>query len=35
MGHLLFIDNPLNVGFSVNGNDRKGPKQVSSANEAT
>jgi carboxypeptidase C (cathepsin A) len=29
-GHLLFIDNPLNVGFSYNG-DRKAEKQVSSA----
>lgn len=30
-GHLLFIDQPLNVGFSYSGN-RTGDKQVSSAN---
>lgn len=33
-GHLLFIDSPLNVGFSFSG-DRKGDKQVSSTSEAT
>jgi carboxypeptidase C (cathepsin A) len=32
-GHLLFIDQPLNVGFSYYGN-RTADKQVSSANEA-
>lgn len=32
-GHMLFIDQPLNVGFSYAGN-RTGTKQVSSANEA-
>lgn len=32
-GHMLFIDQPLNVGFSYNG-DRKATKQVGSANEA-
>lgn len=30
---MLFIDQPLNVGFSYSGN-RTGPSQVSSANEA-
>jgi len=33
-GHMLFIDSPLNVGFSYYG-DRKGDAQVSSATEAT
>jgi len=32
-GHMLFIDQPLNVGFSYSGN-RTGKAQVSSANEA-
>ena len=32
-GHMMFIDNPLNVGFSYSG-DRNGTAQVSSANEA-
>lgn len=31
-GHTLYIDQPLNVGFSYSGN-RTGEKQVSSANE--
>jgi carboxypeptidase C (cathepsin A) len=31
---LLFIDQPLNVGFSFNGTDRQGPNQVSSAHQA-
>lgn len=33
LGHMLFIDQPLNVGFSYSGN-RTGTKQVSTANEA-
>lgn len=33
-GHLLFIDSPLNAGFSFHGN-RQGSSQVSSTNEAT
>ena len=33
MGHMLFIDSPLNVGFSYYGN-REGKEQVSSANQA-
>ena len=33
LGHMLFIDQPLNVGFSYYG-DRNGTSQVSSANEA-
>jgi carboxypeptidase C (cathepsin A) len=32
-GHMIFIDQPLNVGFSYYGN-RTGKAQVSSANEA-
>jgi carboxypeptidase C (cathepsin A) len=32
LGHMLFIDQPLNVGFSYSGN-RNDSKQVSSANE--
>ncbi|XP_031472926.2 uncharacterized protein LOC116245600 [Nymphaea colorata] len=32
MGHMLFIDQPLNVGFSYSGN-RTGTQQVSSSNE--
>jgi carboxypeptidase C (cathepsin A) len=34
MGHMLFIDQPLNVGFSYAGN-RTGVKQVSSAKEGS
>ena len=34
MGHMVFIDSPLNVGFSYNGNNREGKEQVSSANQA-
>jgi carboxypeptidase C (cathepsin A) len=34
LGHTLFIDSPLNTGFSYSG-DRTGDKQVSSTNEAT
>lgn len=34
LGHLLFIDSPLNVGFSFQG-DRKGKTQVSETGEAT
>lgn len=34
MGHLLFIDSPLNAGFSYQG-DRKGKTQVSSTGQAT
>ena len=33
LGHMLFIDQPLNVGFSHYG-DRNATSQVSSANEA-
>ena len=33
MGHLLFIDQPLNVGFSYYG-DRKGTDQVKTSNQA-
>lgn len=33
MGHMVFVDSPLNVGFSYYGN-REGKEQVSSANEA-
>ena len=35
MGHLLFIDSPLNVGFSYKPGDRHGEDQVSSATQAT
>ena len=34
IGHTLFIDSPLNVGFSFQG-DRKGKAQVSSTGQAT
>lgn len=34
LGHMLFVDSPLNAGFSYSG-DRMGDKQVSSTNEAT
>ena len=33
LGHLLIIDQPLNVGFSFQG-DRTGKKQVSTSNQA-
>jgi carboxypeptidase C (cathepsin A) len=33
-GHTLFIDSPLNVGFSYQG-DRQGKQQVSSTGQAT
>ena len=33
LGHLLFIDQPLNVGFSFQGN-RTGKDQVSTSNQA-
>ena len=35
IGHLLFIDSPLNVGFSYSDGDRKGDKQVNSTEIAT
>jgi carboxypeptidase C (cathepsin A) len=35
LGHLLFLDSPLNVGFSYSDTDRRGAKQVSSTDEAT
>lgn len=34
MGHTLFIDSPLNAGFSYHG-DRHGKDQVSSTGQAT
>lgn len=34
MGHTLFIDSPLNAGFSYHG-DRHGKEQVSSTGQAT
>jgi vitellogenic carboxypeptidase-like protein len=34
MGHLLFIDSPLNVGFSFQGKDRTGKNQVSTTEDA-
>lgn len=34
MGHMVFVDSPLNVGFSYNGDNREGKEQVSSANQA-
>lgn len=34
MGHTLFIDSPLNAGFSFRG-DRHGKDQVSSTGQAT
>lgn len=34
MGHTLFIDSPLNAGFSFHG-DRHGKDQVSSTGQAT
>lgn len=33
-GHLLFIDQPLNVGFSYKTGNRTGTEQVSSAHQA-
>jgi carboxypeptidase C (cathepsin A) len=33
-GHLLFIDQPLNVGFSYKSGDRNGKDQTSSAHQA-
>lgn len=35
IGHTLFIDSPLNVGFSYSEGDRKGKNQVSSTDIAT
>lgn len=35
MGHLLFLDSPLNVGFSYKPGDRHGKDQVSSTKQAT
>lgn len=35
LGHLLFVDSPLNVGFSYSDVDRRGTKQVSSTDQAT
>ena len=32
IGHMLFVDSPLNVGFSFGPGDRTGDKQVNSAN---
>jgi carboxypeptidase C (cathepsin A) len=34
-GHLVFIDSPLNVGFSYAGTNRTGEKQVNSTEQAT
>lgn len=35
MGHMLFIDSPLNVGFSFKPGDRHGADQVSNTDQAT
>jgi carboxypeptidase C (cathepsin A) len=35
VGHIIFVDSPLNVGFSFQGTDRLGPNQVNSTNQAT
>lgn len=35
VGHVLFIDSPLNAGFSYSGGDRHGKDQVSSTSQAT
>jgi carboxypeptidase C (cathepsin A) len=35
MGHLLFIDSPLNVGFSYSGQNRTGRNQVNSTVNAS
>ena len=35
MGHMLFVDSPLNVGFSYGPGDRKGTNQVNSTDYAT
>lgn len=35
LGHILFIDSPLNVGFSYSNLERNGTKQVNSTDEAT
>lgn len=34
MGNMVFIDSPLNVGFSYSGEDRKGKQSISSSNQA-
>lgn len=34
-GHLLFVDSPLNVGFSYSDQNRTGQMQVNSTNHAT
>lgn len=34
-GHTVFVDSPLNVGFSFQGTDRLGPNQVNSTDQAT
>lgn len=35
MGHLLFLDSPLNVGFSYKPGDRQGKDQVNTTSQAT
>lgn len=35
LGHLLFVDSPVNVGFSYSGGQRDGDSQVNSTEQAT